>query len=249
MNQCTITYKGEPCIVVRLSMPPIDNLFLFLVHTEQDGVVEPITVPVAVSIDENKCCFLPEFNGEVLAQLESKGIAVFEGDTVKGKSATTGELDELPVYTIDLAQIEECEELLAIIPDKVLDQYQESCLRQCVIDLLLGVIIKDFAEELREKGEELTEEDAHILTQEIMREITPEEINKLFENATNMEAVIEGIGDVLTQKHHVEEEIPQSPKEVQDIPQSPTEIQSTATFDNPDKTWESLANKISKQFN
>lgn len=65
MNQCTITYKGEPCVVVRLSMPPIDNLFLFLVHTEQDGVIEPITVPVAVSIDENKCCFLPEFRGEV----------------------------------------------------------------------------------------------------------------------------------------------------------------------------------------
>lgn len=249
MNQCTITYQGETCIVVRLSMPPIDNLFLFLVHTEQDGVIEPITVPVAVSIDENKCCFLPEFSGEVLAQLESQGIAVREGDTIKGKSAVTGELDELPVYTIDLAQIEECEELLAIIPDKVLDQYQESCLRQCVIDLLLGVIIKDFAEELREKGEELTEEDAHILTQEIMREITPEEINKLFEDATNMEAVIEGIGDVLTQKHHVEEEVPQSSKEVQAIPQSPKEVQSTSTFDNPDKTWESLANKISKQFN
>lgn len=248
MNQCTITYKGEPCIVVRLSMPPIDNLFLFLVHTEQDGVVEPITVPVAVSIDENKCCFLPEFSGEVLAQLESQGIAVREGDTIKGKSAVTGELDELPVYTIDLAQIEECEELLAI-PDKVLEQYQESCLRQCVIDLLMGVIIKDFAEELREKGEELTEEDAHILTQEIMREITPEEINKLFEDATNMEAVIEGIGDVLTKKHHVEEEIPQSPKEVQEVPHSPAEIQSTTIFDNPAKTWESLANKISKQFN
>lgn len=249
MKQCTITHEGETCIVVWLRMPPINNLFLFLVHTEQDGVIEPITVPVAVSIDENKCCFLPEFSGEVLAQLESQGIAVREGDTIKGKSAVTGELDELPVYTIDLAQIEECEELLAIIPDKVLDHYQEICLRQCVIDLLLGVIIKDFAEELREKGEELTEEDAHILTQEIMREITPEEINKLFEDATNMEAVIEGIGDVLTQKHHVEEEIPQSPKEVQDIPQSPTEIQSTSTFDNPDKTWESLANKISKQFN
>lgn len=249
MNQCTITYQGETCIVVRLSMPPIDNLFLFLVHTEQDGVIEPITVPVAVSIDENKCCFLPEFSGEVLAQLESQGIAVREGDTIKGKSAVTGELDELPVYTIDLAQIEECEELLAIIPDKVLDQYQESCLRQCVIDLLLGVIIKDFAEELREKGEELTEEDAHILTQEIMREITPEEINKLFEDATNMEAVIEGIGDVLTQKHHVEEEIPQSPQEIQAIPQSPKEVRNTSTFDNTAKTWESLASKISKQFN
>lgn len=249
MNQCTITYQGETCIVVRLSMPPIDNLFLFLVHTEQDGVIEPITVPVAVSIDENKCCFLPEFSGEVLAQLESQGIAVREGDTIKGKSAVTGELDELPVYTIDLAQIEECEELLAIIPDKVLDQYQESCLRQCVIDLLLGVIIKDFAEELREKGEELTEEDAHILTQEIMREITPEEVNKLFEDATNMEAVIEGIGDVLTQKHHVEEEIPQSPQEIQAIPQSPKEVQNTSTFDNTAKTWESLASKISKQFN
>lgn len=249
MNQCIITYQGETCIVVRLSMPPIDNLFLFLVHTEQDGVIEPITVPVAVSIDENKCCFLPEFSGEVLAQLESQGIAVREGDTIKGKSAVTGELDELPVYTIDLAQIEECEELLAIIPDKVLDHYQESCLRQCVIDLLLGVIIKDFAEELREKGEELTEEDAHILTQEIMREITLEEINELFEDATNMEAVIEGIGDVLTQKHNVEEEVPQSSKEVQAIPQSPKEVQSTSTFDNPDKTWESLANKISKQFN
>ena len=249
MNQCTITYKGEPCIVVRLSMPPIDNLFLFLVHTEQDGVIEPITVPVAMSIDENKCCFLPEFSGEVLAQLESQGIAVREGDTIKGKSAITGELDELPVYTIDLAQIEECEELLAIIPQKVLDQYQESCLRQCVIDLLMGVIIKDFAEELREKGEELTEEDAHILTQEIMREITPEEINKLFEDATNMEAVIEGIGDVLTKKHHVEEEVLQSSKEVQDITQSPSEILSTPTFDNPAKTWENLANKISKQFN
>lgn len=249
MNQCTITYQGETCIVVRLSMPPIDNLFLFLVHTEQDGVIEPITVLVAVSIDENKCCFLPEFSGEVLAQLESQGIAVREGDTIKGKSAVTGELDELPVYTIDLAQIEECEELLAIIPDKVLDQYQESCLRQCVIDLLLGVIIKDFAEELREKGEELTEEDAHILTQEIMREITPEEVNKLFEDATNMEAVIEGIGDVLTQKHHVEEEIPQSPQEIQAIPQSPKEVQNTSTFDNTAKTWESLASKISKQFN
>lgn len=249
MNQCIITYQGETCIVVRLSMPPIDNLFLFLVHTEQDGVIEPITVPVAVSIDENKCCFLPEFSGEVLAQLESQGIAVREGDTIKGKSAVTGELDELPVYTIDLAQIEECEELLAIIPDKVLDHYQESCLRQCVIDLLLGVIIKDFAEELREKGEELTEEDAHILTQEIMREITLEEINELFEDATNMEAVIEGIGDVLTQKHNVEEEVPQSSKEVQAIPQSPKEVQSTSTFDNPDKTWESLANKILKQFN
>lgn len=249
MNQCTITYQGETCIVVRLSMPPIDNLFLFLVHTEQDGVIEPITVPVAVSIDENKCCFLPEFSGEVLAQLKPQGIAVREGDTIKGKSAVTGELDELPVYTIDLAQIEECEELLAIIPDKVLDQYQESCLRQCVIDLLLGVIIKDFAEELREKGEELTEEDAHILTQEIMREITPEEINKLFEDATNMEAVIEGIGDVLTQKHHVEEEIPQSPQEIQAIPQSPKEVRNTSTFDNTAKTWESLASKISKQFN
>ena len=249
MNQCTITYKGEPCIVVRLSMPPIDNLFLFLVHTEQDGVMEPITVPVAVSIDENKCCFLPEFSGEVLAQLESQGIAVFKGDTIKGKSAITGELDELPVYTIDLSQIEECEELLAIIPDKVLEQYKENCLRQCVIDLLLGVVIKDFTEELREQGEELTEEDALILTQEIIREITPEEINKLFEDTADMEALIEGIRDVLTKKHHVEEEVPQSPKEVQEVPHSPTEIQNTTAFDNPAKTWESLANKISKQFN
>ena len=102
---------------------------------------------------------------------------------------------------------------------------------------------------MREKGEELTEEDAHILTQEIMREITPEEVNKLFEDATNMEAVIEGIGDVLTQKHHVEEEIPQSPQEIQAIPQSPKEVQNTSTFDNTAKTWESLASKISKQFN
>ena len=69
------------------------------------------------------------------------------------------------------------------------------------------------------------------------------------EDATNMEAVIKSIGDVLTQKHHVEEEIQQSPKEVQEVPQSYTEIQSTPTFDNPDKTWESLADKISKQFN
>lgn len=41
-----------------------------------------------------------------LAQLESQGIAVSKGDTVKGKSAATGELEELPVYTIDLTQIE-----------------------------------------------------------------------------------------------------------------------------------------------
>lgn len=252
MNQCTVTYKGEPCVVVRLSMPPIDNLFLFLVHTEHDGVIEPITAPVAVSIDENKCCFLPEFSGEVLAQLKSQGIAVCEGDTIKGKSAITGELDELPVYTIDLAQIEECEELLAIIPDKVLEQYKESCLRQCVIDLLLGVIIKDFAEKMREQGEELTKEDAVLLTQEIMREITPEEINELFEDTTDMEALIGAIGEILTKKHPVEEEvqgIPQSPKEVPDIPQSPKEIQSASNFDNPAKTWESLADKISKQFN
>ena len=231
-------------------MPPIDNLFLFLVHTEQDGVIEPITVPVAVSIDENKCCFLPEFSGEVLAQLESQGIAVSKGDTVKGKSAATGELDELPVYTIDLAQIEECEELLTIIPQKVLDQYQESCLRQCVIDLLLGVVIKDLEQELRKQGKELTEEDALILTQEIMREITPEEINELFEDTTDMKDVLKVIEDFLTHRNlYEEEEIPQSSKEVQAIPQSPKEVQSTSTFDNPDKTWESLANKISKQFN
>ena len=165
MKQCTITHEGETCIVVWLRMPPIYNLFLFLVHTEQGGVVEPITVPVAIPLDENKCCFLPEFNGEALAQLESQGIAVSKGDTVKGKSAATGELDELPVYTIDLTQIEECKELLTIIPQKVLDQYQESCLRQCVIDLLLGVVIKDLEQELREQGKELTEEDALILTQ------------------------------------------------------------------------------------
>ena len=250
MNQCTITYQGETCIVVRLSMPPIDNLFLFLVHTEQDGVIEPITVPVAVSIDENKCCFLPEFSGEVLAQLESQGIAVSKGDTVKGKSAATGELDELPVYTIDLAQIEECEELLTIIPQKVLDQYQESCLRQCVIDLLLGVVIKDLEQELRKQGKELTEEDALILTQEIMREITPEEINELFEDTTDMKDVLKVIEDFLTHRNlYEEEEIPQSPQKVRAIPQSPKEVQSTYTFDNPDKTWESLANKISKQFN
>lgn len=87
MKQCTITHEGETCIVVWLRMPPINNLFLFLVHTEQGGVVEPITVPVAIPLDENKCCFLPEFNGEALAQLESQGIAVSKGDTVKGKSA------------------------------------------------------------------------------------------------------------------------------------------------------------------
>lgn len=70
MKQCTITHEGETCIVVWLRMPPINNLFLFLVHTEQGGVVEPITVPVAIPLDENKCCFLPEFNGEALAQLD-----------------------------------------------------------------------------------------------------------------------------------------------------------------------------------
>ena len=59
MKQCTITHEGETCIVVWLRMPPINNLFLFLVHTEQGGVVEPITVPVAIPLDENKCCFLP----------------------------------------------------------------------------------------------------------------------------------------------------------------------------------------------
>lgn len=243
MKQCTITHEGETCIVVWLRMPPINNLFLFLVHTEQGGAVEPITVPVATPLDENKCCFLPEFNREALAQLESQGIAVSKGDIVKGKSATTGELgelDELPVYTIDLTQIEECEELLTIIPQKVLDQYRESCLRQCVIDLLLGVVIKDLEQELREQGKELTEEDALILTQEIMREITPEEINELFEDTTDMKDVLKVIEDFLTHRNLYEEE---------EIPQSLKEVQSASTFDNPSKTWESLANKISKQFN
>lgn len=240
MKQCTITHEGETCIVVWLRMPPINNLFLFLVHTEQGGAVEPITVPVAIPLDENKCCFLPEFNGEALAQLESQGIAVSKGDIVKGKSATTGKLDELPVYTIDLTQIEECEELLTIIPQKVLDQYRESCLRQCVIDLLLGVVIKDLEQELREQGKELTEEDALILTQEITREITPEEINELFEDTTDMEDVLKVIEDFLTHRNLYEEE---------EISQSPKEFQSASTFDNPAKTWESLANKISKQFN
>ena len=236
MKQCTITHEGETCIVVWLRMPPINNLFLFLVHTEQGGAVEPITIP----LDENKCCFLPEFNGEALAQLESQGIAVSKGDIVKGKSATTGKLDELPVYTIDLTQIEECEELLTIIPQKVLDQYRESCLRQCDIDLLLGVVIKDLEQELREQGKELTEEDALILTQEITREITPEEINELFEDTTDMEDVLKVIEDFLTHRNLYEEE---------EISQSPKEVQSASTFDNPAKTWESLANKISKQFN
>lgn len=250
MKQCTITHEGETCIVVWLRMPPINNLFLFLVHTEQGGAVEPITVPVAIPLDENKCCFLPEFNGEALAQLESQGIAISKGDTVKGKSAATGELDELPVYTIDLTQIKECEELLTIIPQKVLDQYQESCLRQCVIDLLLGVVIKDLEQELREQGKELTEEDALILTQEIMREITPEEINELFEDTTDMKDILKVVEDFLTHKNmYEEEEIPQISKEVQAIPQSPKEVQNASTFDNPAKTWESLANKISKQFN
>ena len=103
---------------------------------------------------------------------------------------------------------------------------------------------------MREQGKELTEEDALILTQEIMREITPEEINELFEDTTDMEDVLKVIEDFLTHRNlYEEEEIPQSPQEVQAIPQSPEEVQSASTFDNPAKTWESLANKISKQFN
>lgn len=103
---------------------------------------------------------------------------------------------------------------------------------------------------MREQGKELTEEDALILTQEIMREITLEEINELFEDTTDMKDVLKVIEDFLTHRNlYEEEEIPQNPKEVRAIPQSPKEVQSTSTFDNPDKTWESLANKISKQFN
>lgn len=250
MKQCTITYEGEHCIVIRVNIPPINNLFLFLIHAEQDCTVEPITVPVAVPLDKDKCCFLPKFSGEVLAQLESKGIAVFSRDNIKGKKASTGELEKLPVYTIDLTQIEECEELLGIIPNKDLEKYQENCLHQYIIDLLLKAVTEDLAQELREQGKELTEEDALILTQEILRKITPEEINEFFENITDMESFIEGIEYFLTQrKQNKEEEIPQRPQEVRAIPQSPKETQINSTFDNPDKAWESLANKISNQFN
>ena len=73
-----------------------------------------------------------------------------------------------------------------------------------------------------------------------MREITPEEINELFEDTTDMKDVLKVIEGFLTHRNLYEEE---------EIPQSPKEVQSTSTFDNPDKTWESLANKISKQFN
>lgn len=93
---------------------------------------------------------------------------------------------------------------------------------------------------MREQGKELTEEDALILTQEITREITPEEINELFEDTTDMEDVLKVIEDFLIHRNLYEEE---------EISQSPKEVQSASTFDNPAKTWESLANKISKQFN
>ena len=83
-----------------------------------------------------------------------------------------------------------------------------------------------------------------------MIEITPEEINELFEDTTDMEDVLKVIENFLTHRNLYEkEEIQQSPQKVQVIPQSLKEVQSTSTFDNPAKTWESLANKISKQFN
>lgn len=65
-----------------------------------------------------------------------------------------------------------------------------------------------------------------------------------------MKDVLKVIEDFLTHKNmYEEEEIPQISKEVQAIPQSPKEVQNASTFDNPVKTWESLANKISNQFN
>lgn len=232
-KQCTVTYNNEQCLIVRLNLPPTNNLFLFLVHSEPDVTIESLTLPVSLQLDNNKCAFFSKFNDEVLAQLESQGIAVNQGDSLKGKCCDNSGMDEIPVYTIDLSQIEECEELIEIIPKDVLERYQESCMKQITIDTLISVIIQDLAQEMQESGEELDEDYISTLAIELIKSLTVEEINEIFESFKK-----KGLINNLAEGTAI----------AADIPQNSKEVQGNHTFDNPAKTWESLADKISKQF-
>ena len=131
MDKCIVKFNGIHYIVVRTLIPPTNNTLLVLVPPTPDNAFEIATIAVPIKLEKDECAFIPDYD-EIAKQLLENGVIketdeAFEGAPVQELAADEDNLHIIPIYKIDLNEVETVPALTKHLPEELLNQYMECC--------------------------------------------------------------------------------------------------------------------------